>query len=142
LTAAKPTKSSSIAYEPRTGANSRLWIVNPDNDSVTVFDAVTRTKLAEVNVGRAPRTLAIAGDGRVWVANAEAATLTILRPDYSVAQTVNLPRGSRPFGIVFDPAGANVYVALEFGGRILKLDPASAQLWPLWMSASMSAISP
>ncbi len=125
LTAAKPTASSSIAYEVRTGTNSRLWVVNPDNDSVTVFDAVTRAKLAEVNVGRAPRTVAIASDGRVWVANTESATLTILRSDYSVAQTVNLPRGSRPFGIVFDPAGLNAYVALEDAGKILKLNPTT-----------------
>lgn len=125
LTASKPTASTSIAYESRPGGNARLWVVNPDNNSVTVFDAITRAKLAEINVGRAPRTLAIAGDGRVWVANTEAATLTILRPDYSVAQTVNLPRGSRPFGVVFDPAGLYAYVALESGGKILKLDPAS-----------------
>ena len=76
LTSARPTASSSIAYESRTGANARLWVVNPDNNSVTVFDAVTRAKLAEVNVGRAPRTLALAANGNVWVANAEAATLT------------------------------------------------------------------
>ena len=125
LTAARPTASSSIAYEDRASANDRLWIANQDNDTVSIFDAVTRAKLAEANVGRAPRTLAIAADGRVWVANAEAATITILRPDYSVAQTVALPRGSRPFGVVFDPAGANAYVALEHGGKILKLNPTT-----------------
>ncbi|HUR47323.1 MAG TPA: MBG domain-containing protein, partial [Candidatus Saccharimonadales bacterium] len=124
-TAAKPTASSSIIYEPRTGSNSRLWVVNPDNDSVTVFDAVTRARLVEIPVGRAPRTIAVAPDGRVWVANAEAATLTILRPDFSLAQTVLLPRGSRPFGVVFDPAGLNAYVALESAGKVLKLNPSS-----------------
>jgi YVTN family beta-propeller protein len=128
LTAARPTASSSIAYEDRSTANDRLWVVNPDNDSVTVFDAVTRAKLAEVNVGRAPRTLAIAADGRVWVANADAATITILRPDYTTAQTVALPRGSRPYGIVFDPAGASAYVALEHGGKVLKLNPTTGAI--------------
>ncbi|HKS36226.1 MAG TPA: LamG-like jellyroll fold domain-containing protein, partial [Verrucomicrobiae bacterium] len=125
LTASRPTASSSIAYEDRTGANDRLWVVNPDNDSVTVFDAVTRARLAEVNVGRAPRTLAIGPDGRVWVVNAESATITILTSTFSLSQTVNLPRGSRPYGVVFDPAGVNAYVALEDGGRILKLNPAN-----------------
>lgn len=125
LSAAKPTMSSSIAYESRASANARLWVVNPDNDSMTVFDAVTRAKLAEVAVGRAPRTLAIAGDGRVWVANTEAATITILRQDFSTALTVTLPRGSRPYGIVFDPAGQSAYVALEDAGKILKLNAAS-----------------
>lgn len=125
LTAARPTASSSIVLEDRTSANDRLWVVNPDNDSVTVFDAVTHAKLVEVNVGKAPRTLALGSDGRVWVANAESATLSILASDATPSQTVILPRGSRPFGIVFDPAGLNAYVALENGGKILKLDPAS-----------------
>lgn len=125
LTASRPTASSSIAYEPRSGANARLWVVNHDNDSVTVFDAVTRAKLAEVNVGAAPRTLAIAPDGRVWVANAEAGTITILRSDYTTAQTISTGRGSRPFGIVFDPAGQNAYVALEHAGKVLKLNPTT-----------------
>ena len=120
LTAAKPTKSSSIAL-----AGTRLWVVNPDNDSVTVFDANTRAKLAEVNVGRAPRTVAIGADGRAWVANTESATLTVVRTDFTIGQTISLARGSRPFGIVFDPAGLNAYVALEEGGKILKLNPTS-----------------
>ena len=125
LTATRPTASSGIAYEPRSGANARLWVVNHDNDSVTVFDAVTRAKLAEINVGAAPRTLAVAPDGRVWVANAEAGTITILRSDYTTAQTISVGRGSRPFGIVFDPAGQNAYVALEHGGKVLKLNPTT-----------------
>ncbi len=125
LTASRPAASTSIAYETRTGVNSRLWVVNPDNDSVTVFDAVTRAKLAEVSVGRAPRSLALAPDGRVWVANTESASLTIIQTNFAIAQTVNLPRGSRPFGLVFDPAGQNAYVALEGTGKILKLNPTT-----------------
>jgi YVTN family beta-propeller protein len=124
-TARKPTASSSILYEPRTSANARLWVVNRDNDSVSVFDAVTRAKLAEINLGQAPRTLALSASGTVWVANTESETITILRPDYSVASTVPLPRGSKPFGVVFDPTGANAYVALEQGGKVLKLNPAN-----------------
>jgi YVTN family beta-propeller protein len=125
-TTTRPTCSSSIIYESRTNANSRLWVVNPDNDSVTVFDAVTHQKLAEVNVGRAPRSLALAPDGQVWVANAESATVTIIRSDYAIDQTVSLARGARPFGIVFDPGGQNAFVALEAAGKILKLNPTTA----------------
>src|SRR5690606_9052627 len=80
---------------------------------------------AEVNVGRAPRTLALDATGRAWVANAGSATITVLQPDFAVAQTIPLPRGSRPYGIVFDPAGANGFVALEEGGKVLKLNPAN-----------------
>jgi len=127
-TPAKPTASSSIAYEDRATGNDRLWVVNPDNDSVTVFDAVSRAKLAEISVGRAPRTLALGPNGRVWVANADSATITALQSDFAIAQTINLPRGSRPYGVVFDPAGANAFVALENGGKVLKLNPANGAI--------------
>jgi YVTN family beta-propeller protein len=125
LTTNRPTATSSLLYETRTNGNARLWVVNPDNDSVTVFDAITRSKLAEINVGRAPRTIARAPDGRMWVANAESASLTILNTNFTVAQSVTLPRGSRPFGVVFDPAGQYAYVTLETAGWILKLHPTT-----------------
>ena len=123
--ATRPTASSSIICESRTNLNSRLWVVNPDNESVTVFDAITRLKLAEISVGKAPRSLALSPDGRVWVANAESATITIIQSNYSIDQTITLPRGSRPFGLIFDPTGQNAYVALEASGQVLKLSPVT-----------------
>jgi YVTN family beta-propeller protein len=124
-TAGKPTATSSIIYENRTGTASRIWVVNPDNDSVTVFDAATFARLSEINVGRSPHTLALAPDGRVWVANSESSSITIIRPDFSIANTLSLPRGSRPFGVVFNPNGSGAYVALEHGGKILQLNPST-----------------
>lgn len=126
LTTARPTTSSAITYEPRTSGNARVWVVNPDNDTVTVLDAVTRARLAETAVGKAPRSLAIAPDGRVWVANVEDATLSILNSTtFAVAQTVTLPRGSRPFGLAFAPNGSAAFVACEGTGLLLKLHPST-----------------
>lgn len=126
LTASKPTVSSSIILEDRSLGNDRVWVVNPDTDSVAVLDAVTRTKLAETSVGLAPRCLALAPDGRVWVTNAESASLSLLNgTTYAVAATVALPRGSRPFGLAFAPDGSAAYVALEGSGQLLKLHPST-----------------
>jgi YVTN family beta-propeller protein len=126
LTAKKATSSSSIAFETRSSGNDRVWVVNPDSDSVTILDAVTRAKLAETTVGTAPRSVAIAPDGRAWVVNVESATLSILNgSSYAVAATVTLPRGSRPFGLAFDPNGTAAYVALEGSGQLLKLNPST-----------------
>ncbi|MEQ1752027.1 MAG: putative Ig domain-containing protein, partial [Prosthecobacter sp.] len=47
LTARKPAISSSLILEDRTAANDRVRVVNPDADSVSVLDAVTRAKLAD-----------------------------------------------------------------------------------------------
>ena len=128
LTALRPTASGSIFFEDRpTGTNDRLWCVNGDNNSVSVFDTVTRARLAEITVGTAPRALAQGPDGRVWVSNVEAGTISIISGStLAVVQTLTLPRGSRPFGIAFDPDGTDAWIACEGIGRLLRFNPTSA----------------
>lgn len=130
LTARPPTFSSPIVFEKRTTGNDRVWVVNPDNGSVTALDAVTRARLAEIPVWTSPRTLALAPDGRLWVVNADNHTLSIIdTTTLALASTLPLPRASRPFGLAFDPAGTAAYLTLEDSGVLLKLDPATgAQL--------------
>jgi YVTN family beta-propeller protein len=126
LTAQKPSASSNIAFETRSGNNPRVWVVNQDNDTVSVFDAVTRGKVAEVAVGAAPRSVAVASNGMLWVANKQSATISVIDPGtLAVGRTIALPRGSQPFGIAMAPAGGAALVALEATGQVLKFDTAS-----------------
>ena len=125
-TSAAPTASSSITYEP---AHDRVWAVNPDNDSVAVIDALTLTRIAEIHVAAGPRTLAVAGNGRIWVACREASIVQILDPvTLSVLQTIDLQEGASPYGIVFDPAGTTAFVALEDAGKILRMNGLTGTL--------------
>jgi YVTN family beta-propeller protein len=126
LTSRAPTASSSIIVERRSTGNHRVWVANPDANTVAVLDAVTRAKLAEIPVSPSPRTLAVAPDGRIWVACAKGAAVSIISPSsLTVVQTLPMPRGSRPFGIAFDPAGTAAWLTLEATGRLLKLHPSS-----------------
>ncbi|HXS80946.1 MAG TPA: putative Ig domain-containing protein, partial [Gammaproteobacteria bacterium] len=129
LTANAARGSANVAYETRTGANSRVWVVNQDNDSVSVFDAVNNTRVGEIAVGQAPRSVAVAPDGRVWVVN-RAGTISIVSPtSLSVVQTLTMPFGSQPYGIVFSPAANRALVVLAGLGSLLALDGTSgAQL--------------
>jgi len=125
-TANRPVMSMNIAYETRPNGNGRVWAVNQDNDTVSVFDAVTNGKVAEITVGKAPRSVAIAPNGRIWVTNKGAATLSLIDPGtLTVVQTVNLAYGSQPFGLAFAPNGSAAYVTLEASGKLIKLDPAT-----------------
>lgn len=130
--------SANVAYEARTGSNSRVWVVNQDNDSVTVLDAVTNARLKEIAVGTAPRSVAIAPDGRIWVVNNKAASVSIISPSsLAVAQTVALPLASQPFGLVFSPVVNQAFVVLAGSGALLKLDGTSgAQLGVLAVGAN------
>ncbi|HKU12797.1 MAG TPA: PA14 domain-containing protein [Steroidobacteraceae bacterium] len=125
LTANRPTASSSIAFETRAAGN-RVWVVNADNDTATVINAVTNAKVAEVAVGTAPRSVAVAPNGRIWVTNKRAATISVIDPgSLAVVQTIALPRAAQPYGIVFDPTGVAAYVVCESLGTVIKLDPVS-----------------
>jgi YVTN family beta-propeller protein len=80
LTANRPTASSTIAWEPR-AAGSRVWVVNQDNDTASVFNAATNAKIAEIAVGAAPRSVAVAPNGRIWVTNKQGASISSDRSD-------------------------------------------------------------
>ncbi len=126
LTATRPNRSGNILYENRQGTPSRVWVVNQDNDSVSVFDAASNTSVAEIGVGTAPRSIALAPDGRIWVTNKTAASISIIDPDaLTVAQTLAMPSASQPYGLVFSPAGGEAFVVLQAMGQVLKLDAAT-----------------
>ena len=128
ITTVKPVASSATALEPRTNTSARLWVANPDADTVAVVDTANNMRVAEIAVGSSPRSVAIAPDGRVWVTNKGASTISIINPgSLSVAATVSLPRASQPHGLVFAPGGS-AFVVLEATGQLLKLDPANGAM--------------
>ena len=125
LTANRPTVSGNIALEIRAGAD-RIWVVNQDHNSVSVFNASTYNKTSTILVGAAPRALTVRGNAEIWVTNKQAASISVVdAATLAVTRTIALPFASQPFGIVAEPAGGAVYVALEGLGRVLKLDGAS-----------------
>jgi len=126
--AARPTQSANVIAFTPSGGGSRVWVVNQDGDSVSLFDASTLAKLGEVAVGAAPRTAALAPNGKLWVVNKASATISVVDPaTLAVAQTIALPRASMPFGIAFASDGT-AYVTLEGTGKLLKLDPGSGAI--------------
>ena len=141
LTALAPAVSSNVAYESR-GAG-RIWVVNQDNDSVTVFNAATNSRVSEITVGTRPRSLAIAPDGSIWVVNKLSGTISVIDPqDLLVRKTITLPNASQPFGLAFEPDGGAAYVALEASGQLLKLNASSgAQLDSVFVGANPRHIS-
>ncbi len=126
-TAAVASRSSGPIALERRAAGDRIWVVNPDNDSVAVIDAASRTRIAEIAVGQAPRALAIAGDGAVWVTNKRSDSVSVVDPSrLAVRATIALPRGALPYGIAFATDGT-AYVALEGYAALARYD-ASGRL--------------
>jgi YVTN family beta-propeller protein len=126
LTANRPAASSSLAIEDRPTGADRLWVVNQDTDSVSVFNTATGGRLKHIKVGTAPRSVAIAPNGQVWVTNKLSASISVIDAGTrEVLRTIALPAGSQPYGVVASPAGGVMYVVLEATGRLLKIDAAT-----------------
>lgn len=125
VSASSPRSSSGIAVESRVAAAERVWVINPDTDTVSVLDGAALTRTKEIAVGAAPRSVAVAPSGHIWVVARDAATISVIDPStLTVIRTVALPLRSRPYGLVFAPAGA-AYVSLDATGQLLQLDPAT-----------------
>jgi PKD repeat protein len=134
-----PTRSSTIVFDED---RARIWAVNQDADTVTAIDADTLTKLFERPVGDAPRTLAQAPDGTLWVANEGSANLSVLDPGTgNLVRTIPLPRASRPYGVAFSPDGSAAYVTLQGTGQLLKLSPAGSVVGSLTVRPKVRGIA-
>lgn len=123
LTPSRPTRSSTVMVSR---AGDRVWVANPDSGSVSAIDTSTLQRLFEAKTGARPRAVAEAADGTVWVAVEGEARIAVLGPhDGHTLASIALPRGARPFAIVFSPDGSRAYATLQAKGDIVEIDPVS-----------------
>lgn len=123
----RPQASSPIAYEQSSAA--RVWVVNPDQDSVSVLDSRTQALIQEIPVGTAPRTLAIDNAGFVWVSNRGSGTVSIIDPArLAVSATIELSPAAQPYGVVNAPDGSGIWVSLIGTQEIMRFDPVTRAL--------------
>jgi DNA-binding beta-propeller fold protein YncE len=121
--ATAPAASASILV-----AGDRVWVANPDNDSVAVFDAASRARVALHDVHAAcddPRSLARDSAGRVWIACRGDDRLVALDANGNAAGTLNTGYGSAPEAVLFDASGSVGYATLE-SGAVVHFNPATA----------------
>jgi YVTN family beta-propeller protein len=123
LTAKRPTSSTSIVFD---AARNRIYSLNQDNDSVTSIDAAGLTKIAELPVYHGPEALAIAPNGKLWIAHKDDYAIAVVDLDqFVIEKGFRLPYASQPAGLAMSPTGDAAYVTLMALGKVLKLDPAS-----------------
>jgi hypothetical protein len=130
--AVRPAKSSPIALD---AAGRRVWVVNPDNDSVSIIDADTQVRLAEIDfnllLGLAgsidPRGVAIDAAGNAWIACRDADRLAIVSATGVLLESHHLGHGSAPMGVAITPDGNSAFLSLESRGQLRRFSVATRQ---------------
>ena len=121
-TALPPGKSSMLALHP---AESELWVANPDSDSVSVLTITPAglTKVAEIAVGKNPRTVAFSPNGsRVYVTCQDSNELWMVEAaTRGVARKIAV--GHRPYGVAVAATNGRIVVSNEGDGTVSVLTP-------------------
>ncbi|MSV29943.1 MAG: hypothetical protein EXQ52_14540 [Bryobacterales bacterium] len=106
-----------------------LVSVNPDNDTVSVFDVSQdrNRRIAEVRVGSEPNGVAVVPNGsRAFIANSVSGTVTsmqIYRGGVGGRVLRHIPVGTEPYAVVMTPNGRKLYVANARSNTISVIDP-------------------
>ncbi len=121
--AAPQSRSSRAMALTRDGAT--LLVVNPDSNSLTVVDTLSRSALAEIAVGVDPRTVAVDDAGRrAYVANRGSGSVSVVDLETGVVLD-EVSVGARPYGVVLSPDASRLYVAVQGEGLVITLDTAT-----------------
>jgi YVTN family beta-propeller protein len=120
--AKRASKSGTIAISDD---EKLVAMVNPDDDSISVFLTANDSRLSKVTTGDEPSAIVIAPDSTTaYVANrADASVVKVTGLD-TATPTVSSPLavGSEPAGLALSPTGAKLFVAELAEGRVSVVD--------------------
>jgi YVTN family beta-propeller protein len=119
-----PSYSSPIVLN---NGNRFVWVVNPDNNSVTRIDIGNEPNFSTITipVGREPQSLVLAADdSKVYVANTVDGTVSVISTaNNQVVKTI--PVGTEPRAVALSPSGNKLYVANASSNNISVIDTKS-----------------
>jgi PQQ-dependent catabolism-associated beta-propeller protein len=104
-----------------------VWVTGETDHNVTLLDTRTGKVTGQIRVGKRPRDLAFTPDGaRAYVTSEVDGTVSVVDvPSRRVIKTIQLPKDSKPMGVVISSDGKRVYVANGRGGTVSVIDAAT-----------------
>jgi YVTN family beta-propeller protein len=133
-----PSHSAPLAVSPD---GSRLYVVHPDADSVTILDTGKRTIVQEILLGGAhpavdsttgrydpavePRALALDGSGATLYVTGQRSGQLYAIDAASGTVKASVPVGAEPIGVAISADNSQVFVACSQDDEVVALDAAS-----------------
>jgi mono/diheme cytochrome c family protein len=114
---------SSIAFS---SGKNQLFVVNPDQGSISIVDANSLADITDIVVGGEPHALLELANGNVWVTNSRGGEVVVVDP--VSAKVVNRKTiCASTSGLAASPDASFVVVACEWDGAVMKVDPNSLE---------------
>jgi DNA-binding beta-propeller fold protein YncE/mono/diheme cytochrome c family protein len=109
--------------------NRRLWVNNPDTDTITLINPDVRVEdgyVAEYATDRHPKSVNFDASYRPWIACRDSDTVIVLNPaNGQLVRRIQMARGGRPVSVVMNAAGTVAYVAEFASGRLRRFDTST-----------------
>lgn len=133
---ATPIRGQHTSSMAQSADGSRLYVVNPDADSVSELDLVSGTLVREILLGATrpapdaqgafapaimPRAAALSADQRTLFVTGERAG-RLYAVDLASGAITSVVVGSEPVGLVVSPDGGSVFVAVTQDNRVVRVD--------------------
>ena len=121
VTQAPPQSYSMMAINENT---SQLWVVNPDNNSISTVNTLSNQLVSEYNLNNLlntsqphhPNSLALDSANNVWITLRDSNQIVVLSPQGQLLEQINTGYGSRPQSIMNNSDGSIMFVALGSRG--------------------------
>ncbi|MBX2808516.1 MAG: Ig-like domain-containing protein [Cellvibrionaceae bacterium] len=122
--------------------DNRVWLVNPDNDSIGVINTDSLTLVNEFGGVDKPRSVAVDASGNLWVTSSAADRIDVFNSQGSRVRQISTGYGSMPYGIVMSPNGQVAYVSLYGSGELVRFNTGSfVQTGTITLDATVSALA-
>jgi large repetitive protein len=118
--------SSKLQVDER---SKTIYVANSDSNTVTAVATDSLSIRYEANVGKRPSGIALDKSRNLWVICKDDDTLHIIEgPTGRKINTLKLPYGSSPAGILASSAENSVYVSGEGSGLLYEIDTGSFEI--------------